>query len=410
MQWTIFDSQITELDGFKPSFLPYTSAKYIKTHVTTSNGVEKTSLEAGPYVGALPLTNGEILHISPRIGYPALSRMMAYTEGLNASIRDEFQDFAKMSSEESSDPNNWIRILVRSFVDSLRLIEKNSLRTDRYWSSIQGNFSHGKVKLLETVLNIQRKKSTPVVSMFKIKSYNNIENRLLASASAHLLNIGIAPKGDIAVLERWAKMSREYTDRDEIIKLTKSLNTGQYQDSRSYYIPALLIARLILLGGRLTFSEKNEINTDVVLINVYRLFEDYLRSVLQKFFTEKGYIIEKPSYNLSLFTDGNTDLEPDILITRQENPILVLDAKYKPEGGVTPQDFYQMNTYLDAYELSTGVLIRPILSDTKHAIIERKTRTGNKKVIEIHLSISALTTAEDFLVCEVGKILKQISL
>jgi 5-methylcytosine-specific restriction endonuclease McrBC regulatory subunit McrC len=70
---------------------------FLTPHVReTRGGSETISLEAGPYVGTLPLRNGDTLYILPRVGRNSFSRMLFRTEGLDETIRKEFDALSQL--------------------------------------------------------------------------------------------------------------------------------------------------------------------------------------------------------------------------------------------------------------------------------------------------------------------------
>ena len=92
------------------------------------------------------------------------------------------------------------------------------------------------------------------------------------------------------------------------------------------------------------------------------LFEYYARTILKRTFSAGNYKVERYSKRLFLQKDVLAQVSaekgihlipfciPDIIITQNDNPVLVIDAKYKMSGRPDRGDSHQ----LLAYVLLTG--------------------------------------------------------
>lgn len=139
----------------------------------------------------------------------------------------------------------------------------------------------------------------------------------------------------------------------------------------SYYKPVIQQAKAIL--GQKFHSyvtsegdkKKKNVYTIPYVINMETLFEFYTRTVLKKILPSDKYCLKKYSHRLFL-QKGITNIEdsekgvhlmhyciPDLLIcdANTEEPIVVLDAKYKPDNKPVRADSHQILSYV----LLTGV-------------------------------------------------------
>lgn len=102
--WEVYENSRTELTGFNLSWLPHTAYSYLSARLYSFSPEKQTiEVEVGPYVGAIPLTSGDTLSLLPRVGRQAFWRMLLVSEGLDRSIRKEFEDFVHFGyTEEGS--------------------------------------------------------------------------------------------------------------------------------------------------------------------------------------------------------------------------------------------------------------------------------------------------------------------
>ena len=87
---TVPDSSRTTIPDFDINWLPAWAWDYV-TPRSSQNGLI-VEVDAGPYVGAIPLTNDEVLWIVSRSGQQSFSRMMIVSEGLDDAIQSEINE------------------------------------------------------------------------------------------------------------------------------------------------------------------------------------------------------------------------------------------------------------------------------------------------------------------------------
>lgn len=401
--WTIIESSVTTLDGFDLSWLPDRAYTYLTPRILQSVRGTSIAVEAGPYVGTLPLTNGDILQFVPRAGLKAFGRMLLVSENLASELRQEFQDISELSYDDKSTAS-WEALLTRAFFSRLRQIEKESLWPHRTLTRSALPSPRGRVHVVPTLLALAKRKTNPVHCSFKQKTLDTPEHRVLGAASSRLLNLGFVNDADRAIAIRWASYNTRLTAR-EIEDVIIGLNERRYTGPRSYYIPALLMARLILAEAGIALGTTNTISSESLMVNMPALFEKYLRSLLSAAFSNRGFLVEKrDSTALTLFEDGGCKLIPDILISDSKRLRLILDAKYKPAETSNEADFYQMMSYLTIYQINTGVLISPTNATSQLTRTTRKTHNGFS-ISEIRLPLDNWEATESSLVEEVSQIL-----
>lgn len=142
------------------------------------------------------------------------------------------------------------------------------------------------------------------------------------------------------------------------------INSSNVGGLYSYYKPAIQQARAILSLNFQSHNEKNGENekgfvyTIPYTINMETLFEYYARTELKKALKGSEYRVEQYSKKLYLQKDIDNvdDAEkgihlmsfciPDIIIYKEDKPVVVIDAKYKLSGRPDRSDSHQLLSYV----------------------------------------------------------------
>jgi len=403
--WAITESTVTFLNGFDIAWLPDQAYSYVTPQLKHTKGNHVlVGLESGPFVGAIPLSNGDILRIGPQAGEKALWRMLLLSEGLAGQLEKEFESFIEISYTDAG-IGSWMALLARAYFEQLRLIEKSSLRSERVLVKRRLVSARGRVQLIPTIISLEKHESLPVHARYRERTFQTLEHRVLGTAARRLHDIGFVEPGSKAIALRWASHAAGRLKQTELRDVVAALRNRQYTGSRSYYIPALLMARLLLVEAGISFDDEHTVSSEVLLTNIRTLFEKYVRGILQKALYDKGFVVDKQQeHPRSLFEDGTCKLIPDVLVSDVGGVRLILDAKYKIDKEVTEGDYYQMTTYLNRFGISTGVLVFPSLSTTNGTLKTRRTVSG-LMVHEIRLPIDNWKATEQFLTVEVQRLL-----
>lgn len=378
--WQILESSITEVPDFSLELLPDHAYEYLTPRIVGGTNGSKVQLEAGPYVGTLPLADGRILQILPRAGLQAFWRLLVVSENLASELDKEFESFGALAHDDAGS-GQWESLLCRTFFRRLLEIEKESLLPGRIRNHKRLESPRGRVKAVPTMLSLAMRQTSPVHCVVKEKTYATTENRVLAAAAARFLQIGLVEVAALPIAYRWASLLPDgLLRRDELIKVIRGLHGRKYTGARSYYIPALLMARLVLADAGVALSGDFMVSTEALLVNMRTLFEKYVRSLLQSTFQKEGWSVEKREATaLTLFEDGGCKLIPDVLIANNQGVKLIADAKYKIDKPGDESDYYQMATYLSTYGAKSAVLISPSAVATEP--VWRTRRTHNFQLI-----------------------------
>jgi 5-methylcytosine-specific restriction endonuclease McrBC regulatory subunit McrC len=357
------------------------------------------ALEAGPSVGAIPLLNGDVLWIVPRAGQNTFSRMLIVSEGLDDAIKDEIDGEATLSSDAG--PVSLESALARPFLARLRGIEKLSLDSGRQKIYERRSSARGRIEPLSTTLDLAKRTSRPVHCSYHRRTFDTPEHRVLGAAAMRLFSLGAVPGELQATAYRWGSfVAVRRLAIGDLRHVVAGLSRGSYSGFRAYYIPALTLARLILSHASLGFGAGNLVPTQTILTNVPLLFERYVRRLIASELSLHGIVVEKIEGGARarrLFMDGSGDLLPDILVSKQGRTVLVADAKYKPGRSIDADNYYQLRTYLRAYNCNKGMLVLPCSSSETVSSAVRRVFWDGMELHEVRLALENTAESENFL-------------
>lgn len=198
---------------------------------------------------------------------------------------------------------------------------------------------------------------------------DNIENRIIKAALLKCRDIIRRRfQEDSTVRKKVAFCLNTLRHVKDVTITNSDFSSAEVGGLYSYYKPLIQQARAILGFKFHNYSdtprheENNPVYTIPYVINMETLFEYYARTILKQTFAADNYKVEKYSKKLFLQKDVSAPESaekgihlmpfciPDIIVTRDGVPALVIDAKYKMSGRPDRGDSHQ----LLAYVLLTG--------------------------------------------------------
>lgn len=180
------------------------------------------------------------------------------------------------------------------------------------------------------------------------------ENQLLRTAARRLLRLPRLPK-DVR-----KSLLRTDLRLNVVTPLLPGHPLPAWQPSRlnTRYHVALRIAELVLRGNSVE-HERGNVRFDGFLINMAKLFEDFVTVALREALAPQGgYCRLQDRWHLD--AADSVLMKPDLVWYDAEGrPIAVIDAKYKAEkpSGFPDADLYQMLAYCTAVGLERGHLV-----------------------------------------------------
>ncbi|MFC5070718.1 McrC family protein [Kitasatospora cinereorecta] len=184
------------------------------------------------------------------------------------------------------------------------------------------------------------------------------ENRILRAAAERLLRLPGVPG---PVRRRLAHQRVRLADARPLIR---GQQLPRWQPSRlnSRYRPALRLAEAVLRGTspELRPAEDEPLSVDGFLLDMNKLFEDFVTAALREALREQGLTAcLQDSHHLD--TAGLVRIRPDLVVRTGDGrtPLAVVDAKYKVEtaDGLHNADLYQALAYATVLGLREAHLV-----------------------------------------------------
>lgn len=342
-------------------------------------------LYADGVVGSFHLLDGSSVSITPKIGEANFLRMLFVAEGNQSELNDVLDNFVEygIGSEQT-----FVNALTRRFLFLVDAILAKGARQQRD-SSLSRSYSlAGKINFVATANHVQLRHDRPIESTIKKRSFSTPENRLISLA----LQI-LGPSVSVDFYDTWNALNRNWNRKlpdnsfsiIELAIVKRMQAARKFGGSRDEYEEAISLALTLIGLHGLTTSNSSSISGDAQLIRTAHVYESYLRKVVQQIRSPFGDIVSGPEkIHLSLYDDGGYPINPDIIVWRGGEPVLLIDAKYKfPDSG----DHYQMISYLSRFNLETGILISPTTEESK---AKKYTQENGIKVVELQIALKNL--------------------
>lgn len=387
---SIREGDVSWLVGLKIDDLPQPLPSGIYVHAKG----KLIGLEAQGVAGSIPLSNGDTLQITPKIGQVNFLRMLFLAEGNQGSLRREYDDFVALCVDEEESLNS---LVARQLMASIAKILHQSPMIGRVERRRRGAFAAGRIDPVKTAMNIAARRIDPVEFVSRERTNDTPENRVISEALCRaVLSLSAGDRENYdAVIVKWnRRFQRSKSIVDDLRKVEEGFSKSRYGGPRGYYNRALMLSQIILGSFGLGLGEASSVEGDAVLLNTADVFERYLRATIALSYAERGYVVTKGGGAMqSLYTDGSYEIKPDIVVQRDGRVVLIADAKYKvPTSG----DHYQMNAYLGALGTPSGVLLSPSMVMGNVQVKDYSTGRGCH-VHEAFLPMNNLETTEAFL-------------
>ncbi|WP_280428048.1 5-methylcytosine restriction system specificity protein McrC [Nocardia brasiliensis] len=380
----------------------------------------KVRLQAGSYVGVIPINEHVIVRVKPRVPISNLTRMVVETGHSTLPLR-AFRDYPMQGTAGDWAMNLYADALL-NYVDEV--LDQGLLRKyeQRYGA---GHFPHGRIELNETIQRFAARgiPNKAAYSWFE-RSVDTSANRCVRAAMeavhAHLTKSNLR-KGDRAKLARLAgqlsAFAEVYYDTDYLfLEDPEVLGLTPLPDHRSYYRPLLDLAVAILKGKGLALELGTpDIRMGSLLIEMGALFENFVRVSLAKYAATQGWPVAVLDGNSA----GRVDLyhvpnplpaphgvplpavasrnpgkaQPDVVLRHIDGAFLLVgEIKNSPHGtdGLPDRgEVQQAVIYALRYALDLAVLIHPWVKGTKGLVY-----IGRIQTIDVYDYRLDLSTAD----------------
>lgn len=368
MKWIITENEACECPGLALDMLPNKLPANLRVLYRNNDLL----LEADGLAGIIPCKQGHSIVIEPKCRKLHPFVMYEYVNQL-LKITDSQETYDPSGTEIS------ISTLAQFFAKELSGIQRQPRMIRRLPHTDNHVSVRGKVDWCKSVQRIRLQSGTPIVSTVQEASLDIPENQLLSMAASICLSLFDKNSEEWKTLHHWSHMPySKNLSQEKLLRLRALLKTSRLSGAHAYYKNALALS-LVILG----VDQMGTVSADdnAILFNMPGLYEDYIRTAFMRKSTLKGYSCQKSFVPRSfMFNDGSCELEPDITIYKGNDPIAVLDVKYKVPDS---KDYYQIFTYMKYAKLSEAFVISPFI---KH--LSTLTAYDGSKIIGINVSSS----------------------
>lgn len=297
-------------------------------------------LQAGGFVGVVPINDRLVLRITPRTPIDNLTRMVEKS-GYEALPIDALRSYVP-----SREVNDWLLDL---YADGLIRLATNLIHLGLYRTYTRetdsGSRPRGRIEVRPTITRFAARgvRNKAQFSWFE-RSVDNPPNRCLKAALLFLLRRYSGPRQGLAgSRSRVRQLSTilysfsDVNDDAQHLFLSDPIVSGLVPPpaSRSYYRESLGLAAAIVLNRGVSLDEAaGSVQLPSLLLDMGELFESYVRTTLQNHAVDNSWPVEVLNGN----TDGYVSLYevPDPPALVQEKTLWPLVGGLKNPPRVTP--------------------------------------------------------------------------
>jgi len=318
-------------------------------------------LKLDNYVGILQSPCGTVLEVLPKhtdqLGDEAERQANALLRKMLEVALNLPSRTTQMASIDSF-RHSLLEWVIQAFLNCLDHLIKRGLRFDYQRLEEEQKFLRGQLDVVK-----QMRQPPGKAHVFQIRHdvflLDRPENRLLKTALQRICKITRQAKA-------W-HISHELLELMSEVPLSKNISSdfSQWRDDRlmAHYQPMRVWCELVL-GEFMPMALRGKTEGISLLFPMEKLFETYIGQMLKIHLApELELKFQASSEYLCEHGDGHIfQLRPDFLVKKYNQPIMVLDAKWKlvsesdhkNKYGLSQSDFYQLHAYGHKYLNGTG--------------------------------------------------------
>jgi 5-methylcytosine-specific restriction enzyme subunit McrC len=372
-------------------------------------------LRATNWVGLIPISDAVAIHVRPKVAIGSLLWMLWRAQGLGARYRRLDRVLRSYREQPGIKFNGPHEVYQDAFLQGLQELSRHGV-LKRYRSRVDDRELRGKLDVSRSIERFYARgvRFRHVFELTELTA-DNPENRIvkrtaqkvLFGASSIWKGSGdprlVKARSDFELLHG---VNDEYVTDETIVRevprLLRAL-PGAY----SHYEPLLWLAYLVALRRAVALEELGRARFDSVLLDVSKVFEDYVRAVLNEAKAELGCEIRSGNDSpLLLFTEGRSvQVKPDVYFVAGERTLMVADAKYMVEP--SREDRYEVLAHCEATAAKRAVFICPRYGNDAKLEHYGTTRRGVRfHILRIDLSASDSERAEKEFVQQMRSLLE----
>jgi len=343
------------------------------------------TLQAGGYIGVIPLNPRVTIDVKPRVPVDNLSRVLRISGAVPTDIFEVIRRYEKEPELYPSLVDIYARAMT-SYVDDIVL--RGSFREyQRYLDAT--SFPRGRILMGEAAKTLAaRGLAHKVQASWFQRTADNDVNRCLKYALWLLIQVRMGSRHVKGSRELIRGLGRAYRRFDGVtLDLSKHFlrnpmvrGTEPLPMLRGYYRNPLVLALAIIHQHAVSLDGSGGVALPSIVLNMASAFESYLLKSLQSTAEAHSWPVNVLNGNHKLTGGGggkplldegpsNVEATPDIVLGRPGNSssfALVVEVKYKP-GKLDRDDLNQVVAYGFSYKCPSVVLVQPFGKSGKPA-------------------------------------------
>lgn len=357
---------------------------------------KKLKLQAGNYIGVIPLNDDVAVKIQPKVPIANVDRMIRLANGVPHSIPGWVSDYAP------GDPLSFdlIKYLIDFMVSAVDAIKAEGLYKKDCLFHKSSPYPKGRLNISDTIKTLWvRGEREKVCSSWVDRSVDNPVNRcmkyalwLVAKKIEGLDEVG-ARRDALRINNAYNAFSGVSFDKNlQFLGDAEVRNPEQLGLGKEAYVTALKVSKLLICESGVSFGRSgSEFSAQSLLFSLSEIFEHYFYRVLSGSEVLKrsglsvldGGKFGSGGAKISLFDmekryDGNVKLfksleksvaTPDVVVQKGEGDKaerLILEVKYKNALPMVDRPgINQAVTYGVRYNAKKVVLVHPVSDDIK---------------------------------------------
>ena len=325
-------------------------------------------IKAKNYVGILPLSEEILITINPKAPIEDFLYILYKAQGRRVSIKD-LKEIVRTGRKYAKEYPNIFHFLIYALLVELEKIKSfGFLKTSQFYT--QDKVIRGKLLVKETINSwLKGNKSKVVCGNFELLK-DNPQNKAVKFTLWMLLSLySHSLKGEIRdnffEKYRWFESIPLARGVEFVNDVEETIAYRTLPNSRSYYYDILNLCMFFITHSTLDYKSAKEVKVKSFVVDMNKVFEEYIYNVLKEKLSEQYKV--KRYQKRPLFDDTlKYEVEPDYLILKNDEAVIIADAKYKSEPKPTTDDFYQILIYADRYDVTHTLLIYPSWSGKTH--------------------------------------------
>lgn len=326
------------------------------------------------YVGLIQLKKNVQIQILPKIAF--LKEEKDETKKVFLKMLRSMKDFSgKTAANANLNPENMnlYEIFINLYIQEVRRLVKNEIKSSYLNQEENLNVYKGKLLVNEHLKrNIAHKERFYVV--FDEYQVNCPQNRLIKSTLLKLQQLTGSAQNSKEI--RQLLVSFELVEPSK--NYEKDFSKVVIDRTTKCYEVLLKWSKVFLKNKSFSMFSGTE-SARALLFPMEKVFEAYVAKNLKKRLNQAGWDVSIQDKGYYLFDTLNGEkyqkfaLRPDLVITRPDESIIILDTKWKSlinnkkaNYGISQADMYQMYAYAKKYQASEVWLLYPMNEEMRN--------------------------------------------